>query len=406
MKIHCLYDKLVPVLELKAHPDNHNDHPQDQIKRIAEILDYQGWRYPIKVSNQSGFITSGHGRWQAAVVNGWESVPVNFQDYEDSEQEYADVVADNAVALWASLNFSAINAKIPSLGPDFNLDLLGIKNFRLDVSEREGEDDVPEAPQVPKSRLGDLFQLGAHRLLCGDSTDITDVERLMGQEKADCVFTDPPYNVDYEGSDGQKIQNDNQTEEAFTTFCQAFFGNYFLSMKEGAAIYVFHADTAGDIFRATFKKQFKLSSCIIWNKSSLIMGRSDYHWKHEPCLYGWKPGAAHSWHADRTQTSVYDHAKGSGVDNKLHPTCKPISLVEYFLGNSSKLGDVVLDLFGGSGSTLIACEKMKRTTRMMELDPKFVDVIITRWQRMTGLDAIRDDGKKFNDLPRSANGTA
>lgn len=385
--------KWEPIESLKPHPKNRNTHPADQIERLAKIIGYQGWRHPIIVSKQSGFIVAGHGRLMAAKVLNLPIVPVHYQDFVDADQEYAFLVSDNAIALWAELDLSGIHKDLPELGLG-DLDLLGIQGFELEPDPEGGdEDSVPATPVVPRSKVGEIWHLGRHRLLIGDATKETDVQRLMAGEQADMVFTDPPYNVDYEGSDGQKIKNDNQTAEEFRGFLAHSFANYFNSMKEGAPIYVFHADTEGDAFRSAFKTcGLKLSSCIVWNKSSLIMGRSDYHWKHEPCLYGWKPGAAHKWYGDRTQTTVFDHAKGSGEENKSHPTSKPVSLVEYFMGNSSQRGDLVLDLFSGGGSTLIACEKNGRRFVGAELDPKYADVILTRYYEFTKQSPVREDG--------------
>lgn len=389
-----------PIASLKPHPKNRNTHPPEQIERLAKIIKYQGWRHPIIVSKQSGFIVAGHGRLEAAKLLNLPVVPVHYQDFVDADQEYAFLISDNAIALWAELDLSAIHKDLPELGLG-DLDLLGFQNFELEPDPEGGGDPeaIPDPPAVPRSRLGELWHLGPHRLLIGDATKEEDVGRLMAGELADLVFTDPPYNVNYEGSDGQKIQNDDMESEDFLLFLLCAFGNYFRQMKEGAGIYVFHADTEGDNFRFAFKKAgLKLSSCIIWNKSSLIMGRSDYHWKHEPCLYGWKPGAGHKWYGDRTQTSVYDHAKGSGEENKNHPTSKPVSLVEYFMGNSSKKGDVVIDFFSGGGSTLIAAEKNGRLFRGLELDPKYADVILTRYRDFTGKDPVREDGTPFGQL--------
>lgn len=390
-----------PIEELKPHPKNRNTHPPEQIERLAKIISYQGWRHPIIVSKQSGFIVAGHGRLEAAKLLKLPIVPVHYQDFIDSDQEYAFLISDNAIALWAELDLSAIHKDLPELGLG-DLDFLGIQDFELEPDPEGGGGDaeaIPQTPAVPRSRLGELWHLGRHRLLVGDATKEADVARLMAGEQADLVFTDPPYNVDYEGSDGQKIQNDDMDDSEFLTFLLAAFKNYFNIMKEGAAIYVFHADTEGANFRYAFRSAgLKLSSCIIWNKSSLIMGRSDYHWKHEPCLYGWKPGAGHKWYGDRTQTTVFDHAKGSGEENKNHPTSKPVSLVEYFMGNSSKKGDVVVDFFSGGGSTLIAAEQGGRTFRGLELDPKYADVILQRFKDFTGQDPVREDGTPFGQL--------
>lgn len=216
MIVHCLYDKLVSTSELAPHPKNRNKHPDEQIERLAKVLKYQGWRYPVKVSKLSGFITSGHGRLLAARLNGWKEVPVNFQDYEDEAQEYADVQADNAIASWAELDLAGINSDIGDLGPDFDIDLLGIEDFTLEIAEKLepqcDEDDIPEQVEA-KTKRGDIYKLGRHRLMCGDSTSIDDVERLMAGDKADMVFTDPPYGVAYEGGHNKKkrsrIENDN-----------------------------------------------------------------------------------------------------------------------------------------------------------------------------------------------------
>jgi DNA modification methylase len=676
--------KLVPIESIVPNEKNRNQHPQDQIDRLAKIIEFQGFRSPLIVSNQSGKLVSGHGRLLAAKQLGLESVPVMFQDFDNEDMEYAAGIAENAIALWAELDLSGIHKDLPELGLG-DLDFLGIRDFQLepDPDAQGDEDAIPATPAVPKSRLGELWHLGRHRLLIGDATKEADVGRLMAGEQADLVFTDPPYNVNYEGSDGQKIQNDDMDNADFLIFLLATFNNYFGAMKEGAGIYVFHADTEGGNFRTAFKSAgLKLSSCLIWNKSSLIMGRSDYHWKHEPCqpagtmvrtpggevpieqlrdgdrvvsydsysgvitgmrdgrairvavrnydgdlygirvgdrqtwatdshqfsvkfakdapstwvtylmrrgnwwrvgvtrafnslgfglkvrlkgedgeqawvlgvykdkldavcaeqvlsvkygipqthwntqrgfvgvshsmrselqikgiyealdlkqmdlnadrllkdfgrrrsypfieretcaelcskrvtmkvaacniipeimivpipnekwaygktftwqkvdaverrdhhgpvyslevekdehyvadgivthncLYGWKPGAGHHWYGDRTQTTVFDHAKGSGEENKNHPTSKPVSLVEYFMGNSSKKGDLVLDLFLGGGSTLIAAEKNGRRCCGMELDPKYADVILQRFRDFSGQDPVREDGVRWSHL--------
>ena len=380
--------RIVSVDEIRPNERNRNSHPPEQIDRLCKIIEYQGFRTPLIVSNQSGKLVSGHGRLLAAKKLGLKELPVLFQDFESSDQEMAAGISDNAVSAWAELDLSGINLDLGDLGPDFDIDLLGIEDFVIEPADKLDpgcdEDEVPDHVE-PNAKLGDIYRLGNHRLMCGDSTDFSAVEKLMNGELADLVFTDPPYNVNYKGSDGQKIQNDNMDEAAFSQFCSDFYSNYFTAMKPGASIYVFHADLMGDHFRYNFKKSgFHLSSTIIWNKNSLVMGRSDYHWKHEPCLYGWKPGAAHEWYSDRKQNTVFDFQKGSGQDNKMHPTCKPVGLVEYFINNSSKKNDLIIDLFGGSGSTLISAEKNNRRCFMSEIDPHYVDVIIARWEKYSG----------------------
>lgn len=263
------------------------------------------------------------------------------------------------------------------------------------------EDDVPPVPDEPKSKLGDVYVLGNHRLMCGDSTCITDVEKLMDGEKADMVWTDPPYNVALgmdetpeeakkrnRRTDGLVVKNDHMPDEQFRQFLSDAFTSMFTVVNDGGAIYVAHADSEGYNFRGAMRDAgWMTKQCLIWVKSSLVMGRQDYQWKHEPILYGWKPGAAHTWSSDRTQTTVLEFPKPSR--NGEHPTMKPVALIEYCIGNSSKAGQKILDLFGGSGSTLIACEKTGRRCRMMELDPKYVDVILARWEAATGKKAER-----------------
>jgi site-specific DNA-methyltransferase (adenine-specific) len=221
--------------------------------------------------------------------------------------------------------------------------------------------------------------------MCGDSTSIDAVELLMGGVKADQFITDPPYNVSYVGKtkDAMTIQNDSMGDSQFREFLRDAFTCADIVMKEGAVFYIWHADSEGFNFRgACMDSGWTVRQCLIWNKSSMVMGRQDYHWKHEPCLYGWKDGAGHLWSSDRKQTTIIEHDRPNA--NKLHPTMKPVGLIEYQVTNNTKGEDVVLDLFGGSGSTLIACEKTNRNAYLMELDPKYCDVIVQRWEDFTG----------------------
>lgn len=396
MKVHCPHDGLVSLSELKSHPKNRNTHPDDQIKRLAKILEYQGWRYPVKVSKRSGFVTSGHGRIEAARKNGWKEAPVSFQEYESDEQEYADVQADNAIASWAELDLSGINFDLPELGPDFDIDLLGIKNFEIDVADKEGltdPDDVPEHVE-PRTKLGDLYQLGAHRLLCGDSTSIDAVERLMGGENADMVFTDPPYGVNFEqgkfiGRDKQgkdrnfsPIANDDKKGEELKDFLRDALTNAAL-VSDVCSIYVWSPPLVEGfaILQAVIESGWHVQSQIVWNKTPFVIGRADYHWKHEICWYGYK-GTNHIWNGGRDKATVWDVAKTRTSDS--HPTMKPVELAERACEHNTNRNGKILDLFGGSGSTLIACEKTNRKCFMMELDPHYCDVIVTRWEKFTG----------------------
>lgn len=244
-----------------------------------------------------------------------------------------------------------------------------------------------------RSKPGDIYQLGQHRLMCGDSTSIDDVERLMGGDKADLLLTDPPYNVDYEGktSDKLKIENDKMEDSQFRQFLRDAFSAADVVMKPGAAFYIWHSDSEGFNFRgACHDIGWTVRQCLVWNKNSLVIGRQDYQWKHEPCLYGWKDGAAYSWYSDRKQSTVLDFDRPSRAD--IHPTMKPVALFDYEIRNSSASGEIVLDLFGGSGTTIVACEQNGRLARVMELDPHYVDVIIARWEKLTGGKAVLLNG--------------
>lgn len=383
---------LVPLDKIQLNPENRNKHPEAQIARLVEILKYQGFRRPVTISTRTGYLNCGEGRYLAAKELGLSEIPAMHQDYDTPEQEYADAIADNAVDKWAELDLAAINLDATALPKDFNLDLLGIKDFSLTpIKNLPGidEDSVPE-PGETRCNPGDVWLLNHHRLMCGDATRIDQVQ-LLANQPAQMVWTDPPYNVAYQGKtkDALTIQNDSQSSEDFAQFLTDAFIAMYAATEPGGAIYVAHADTEGYNFRGSLiKAGWLLKQCLVWNKNALVMGRQDYHWKHEPILYGWKDGAAHNWYSDRKQTTVIDFDKPSkSLD---HPTMKPVGLVEYFLNNSSKSGDRVLDLFGGSGTTLIACEKTNRTCFMMELDPKYCDVILKRWEEYSGHKAVLD----------------
>lgn len=254
-------------------------------------------------------------------------------------------------------------------------------------------DDVPEAPAEPITKSGDLWILGNHRLLCGDSTDTVALERLMDGGNADLWLTDPPYNVNYEGGTGLKIQNDNMKDGEFRQFLHDVYVAANCFLRPGAAFYIWHADSEGYNFRgAAVDVGWKVRQCLIWLKSSLVMGRQDYQWKHEPCLYGWTEGAAHYWGSDRKQTTILEFDKPRR--NGEHPTMKPVELFQYQMENSTKQGDVVLDSFGGSGTTMIAAERIHRKARIMELDPAYCDVIVKRWEDFTGKKAILEENKE------------
>lgn len=259
------------------------------------------------------------------------------------------------------------------------------------TSEDAVDDDFNESEvQESVCKMGDIWLLGEHRLMCGDSTNPEDISKLMDGELADLWLTDPPYNVSYEGKTKDKltIENDNKGDEEFREFLIASYAAANANMRAGAAFYIWHADSEGYNFRAACREVgWKVRECLIWQKNTMVMGRQDYQWKHEPCLYGWKEGASHNWYSDRKQTTllVFDRP----TRNSEHPTMKPIPLIAYQMCNSTKPGDLVLDSFGGSGTTMIAAEQMGRRARLMELDPHYCDVIIARWEKLTGNKAVK-----------------
>lgn len=398
MKVHCVCDELVSISDLKPHPKNRNNHSSEQIDRLAKILEYQGWRYPIKVSKRSGFITSGHGRLAAAKKLKWKQVPISRQDYESDEQEYADVQSDNAIASWAELDLSGINTDIADLGPEFDIDLLGIKDFELEPADKIpqcDEDEIPEKVE-PITRLGDIYNLGTHRLMCGDSTDIISVEKLMDGNLADLWLTDPPYGVSYQSNGAEdkhdKIANDDLPMEDMVEFWTSVATNALIACTDKSAYYWF-ACQGGDqmmMMMSLGRANWKVRHELIWAKDSLVMGRCDYHYKHEPILYGWKKDGTHEWYSDRKQTSVLEFQRPKKSEE--HPTMKPVELIEYLMGNSSRPGQIVLDTFGGSGTTLIAAEKSNRIAYLLEISPGYCDVIVARWEKYTGKKAELTNG--------------
>ena len=377
--------KTVSVEKLIPYVRNSRTHSDGQVAQIAASIKEFGWTNPILVDGESGVI-AGHGRLLAARKLGQKEVPVIELAHMTESQKRAYVIADNQLAMNAGWDTTLLSLELADLKEQgFEMDVLGFDPKELDnllepeqVEGLTDEDAVPEAPVEPKTKLGDIYQLGNHRLMCGDSTSIDAVEKLMDGQKADMVFTDPPYGVDYKG-----INNDDRG--GLEELLRGSFGNYFATSKSGAACYVFHSDKCADIFHQVFREFFHFSSMIIWAKNSLTLSRTDYQSQHEPCLYGWMKDGSHSFYGDRKQVSVWKFDK-ERVEG--HTTPKPVALIERALQNSSKGGDVVSDLFGGSGSTMIACEKLGRQARMMELDPKYCDVIVKRWEDFTGKKAV------------------
>lgn len=377
--------------ELIPYINNSRKHSDDQVTQIAASIKEFGWTNPILVDGDNGII-AGHGRIMAAKKLNMTEVPVIELAHLSKEQRKALIIADNKLALnsdWDT-NLLAIELKdLQDLGFDlnltgFNADELANLLLPEQVDGLTDEDAIPETPIEPKTKLGDIYQLGNHRLMCGDSCNIEQVEQLSNG-LVDILVTDPPYNVNYEGATKDKltIMNDSMGDEQFRQFLRDAFVAADTVMKPGAVFYIWHADSEGYNFRGACRDaNWKVRQTLIWQKDSMVMGRQDYHWKHEPCLYGWKEGAAHLWATDRKQTTIINCKKPR--INDIHPTMKPVELMEYQILNNTKGMDIVLDLFGGSGSTMIACEKLGRQSRLMELDPKYCDVIVKRWEDFTG----------------------
>lgn len=376
--------KLVDVNKLKLNPENRNHHPQEQIDELARHYAVHGMRTPIIVSNLSGHIVSGNGRFLAAKRAGLNELPVSYQDFESPEKEYAFGIADNGLSLWSELDFTLINEDITDFGPDFNIDDLGLKDFTIDVADKYEDKDADEIPEVvePKAKLGEIYKLGNHRLMCGDSTSESDVVNLMNGEKADMVYTDPPYGIEYSGNHyqtdgGNKVERKNLKVNRFevlkgdkTIFNMSEVLKPFGYVKE---VFVWGAQN--------FASVLPISTWICWDRKltesadKSLAGDFDLCWsknKHKMKMY------RVTWHGIFGHSSIDDGAK------KVHPTMKPVKLIEAMIEDYGKDCMKVVDLFGGSGSTLIACEKTNRKCFMMELDPHYIDVIIARWESFTG----------------------
>lgn len=377
----------IALKDLKPYENNPRKN-DDAVKYVAESIKEFGFKVPI-VIDKNNVIVAGHTRYKAAKKLKMSEVPCIIADDLTDEQIKAFRLADNKVAEKAEWDFDLLNTELDDI-IDLDMELFGFEDALQDNAEEAIEDEFEvELPPEPKSKLGDIYQLGNNRLMCGDSTVLEDVEKLMGGEQADMLLTDPPYNVNYEGKtkDKLKIKNDKMDNDNFRQFLTDAFSNADMVMKPGAVFYIWHADSEGYNFRgACFDAGWTVRQCLIWNKNSMVMGRQDYQWKHEPCLYGWKEGAGHLWASDRKQTTVINFDKPTR--NDMHPTMKPIPLFDYQIKNNTKGGDVVLDLFGGSGTTIMACEQNGRRGYSMEYDPRYVDVIVDRWEKFTGAKAV------------------
>lgn len=394
---------LADINDLIPYIRNARTHSESQIAQIAASIKEFVFLSPILIA-EDNTILAGHGRLAAARKLGLTKVPCVKESHLTETQRRAYIIADNKLSLNAGWDEDMLAIELSELqGADFDLDLLGFDESELvsifeDDKEVEDDDfDVEEELNKPCfSKAGDIWTLGRHRLICGDSTKEETYKRLMDGKRANLVVTDPPYNVNYEGSAG-KIKNDNMDNDKFYNFLLDAFSNMEKVMADDASIYVFHADTEGLNFRKAFNDAgFYLSDCCIWKKPSLVLGRSPYQWQHEPYLYGWKKKGKHQWYSGRRETTIWEFEKSK--KNAEHPTMKPIALLAYPITNSSMSNTIILDPFGGSGSTLIACEQTDRTCYTIELDEKFCDVIVKRYIEQVGTDkdvSVLREGKVY-----------
>lgn len=383
--------KWEPIKSIRPYEKNprRNDEAVDAV--AASIREF-GWQQPIVV-DRDGVIIAGHTRYKAAKKLKCDTVPVVVADELTEDQVKAYRLADNKTGELAEWDTALLGEELAELA-DFDMSQFGFDTI-LQEEAREAEEDDYEVnpPEEPKAKLGDIYQLGRHRLMCGDSTDAESVYQLCQDGQVDMLLTDPPYGVDYTGKtkDALKIQNDATSDETLRDMLADAFSAANNIMKPGAVFYIWHADSKALVFRIACQMAgWEVRQVLIWVKNTMVMGRQDYQWKHEPCLYGWKDGAGHLWASDRKQTTILNFDRPT--KNKEHPTMKPVKLFDYQIQNNKKGGDIVLDLFGGSGTTIVACEQNGRCARVMELDPRYVDVIIDRWEKLTGEKAVLLNG--------------
>lgn len=432
---------MVDVSKLKPYENNPRNNDK-AVPKIAESIRRYGFNVPI-TADRNGVIATGHTRYKAALSLGMKQVPVIYLDDLDEEEIATWRLVDNKTGEIATWDEDKLNLELKALlSMKVDLSEFGFPGKDKMLEHVREDDFVPVLPKKPKSKRGDIYLLGDHVLMCGDATNADDMARLMDGSLADLVVTDPPYNVDYEGSNKTKsgakakrrnsqrpsdrILNDNMDEEAFRTFLVDSFSAMKSSLRAGGVFYIWHSENHGLSFRLSLEEAgLEVRQCLIWEKNSFTLGRQDYQWRHEPVLYGWKEGAGHYFINDRSQDTVMDVDRlelsdkskkeligiieslrkqspvpttvireDKPLHNDLHPTMKPIKLLARLIANSSKKGELVLDQFGGSGSTLIACEQTGRKCRMMELDPAYVDVIIERYEKFTGRKAEKIGGRK------------
>lgn len=424
---------MMPIGSLKAYEHNTRAHNDEDVGQIAKSIERYGFNDPIGIWGEENTIVEGHGRLMAARQLGLTEVPCVRLDHLTDEQRREYGIMHNKTAELSEWDFSELERELAELdlsefGLSFDADE-ALEDTEEELLQAMQEDTAPEPPnndpqkgpvKQPKSKHGQIWQLGEHRLMCGDSTEQADVDALMDGATADMVVTDPPYNVAIENAQGMRLQNDDMEQEAFFEFLKAAFEQLTRHLKPGGAFYVWHASRTANIFEAALNENaLEPRQQLIWVKNALVLGRQDYQWRHEPCWYGWKDGAAHWFTPDRTQTTVEDMTdfekmskaelvalceqayhgddaiptttiyEKKPLTDDAHPTMKPVKLIGRQIRNSSRPHETVLDLFGGSGTTMIAAEQLGRKAYLMELDPRYCDVIIERWEKFTGKKAQR-----------------
>jgi DNA modification methylase len=399
--------ELWPIDKLVPYAKNPRTHSDAQVAQIAASIAEFGFNNPILVDTKAGII-AGHGRLLAARKLQLTEVPVIVLDHLTDAQKRAYIIADNQLALNADWDEQLLRLELAALvGEEFDINLIGFDDFELarllaaqDAAEGLTDADaVPELPQTPVSAIGDLWVLGNHKLLIGDATNGAEVARLMAEDAADLIFTDPPYNVDYEGytEERLKIKGDRMSDDEFKQFLEAAFRSCRAVVKPGASLYVCHSSSWQREFQNALESAgFEVRCQIIWAKNTFAWGFGRYKFQHEPVFYTHVAGQKDPWYGDKSQSTLWEEKKPAA---RIHPTAKPVELVERALLNSSKAGDIVADLFGGSGSTLVACERRKRKARLMEIDPKYADCIVRRYQEYTGNHVeLEVDGRSFNEV--------
>lgn len=387
----------------ELHPADYNPRIElkpgmEEYEKLKQSIQEFGFVDPPIFNKRTGNLVGGHQRVSVAKDLGIGEIEVSIVDLPIEKEKALNIALNKISGQWDEDKLALLLNELDE--NELNIsgftdkeiqEVIDQYDMRLDLETEAIDDGFEfELPEKPKAALGDIYQLGRHRLMCGDSTNKAHIELLMDGEKADLLITDPPYNVNYEGKTeaALKIKNDNKTASEFYDFLRSAFSSVYDNLKEGASFYVWYASSEVINFvNSLVDSQFMVKQELIWLKNSFVLGRQDYHWQHEPCLYGWKKDGSHRWYGDRKQTTVLDFDKP--IANKEHPTMKPIPLFDYQIRNSSKKGDKILDIFGGSGTTMIACEQNDRQAYLMELDPKYVDVIINRWEEFTGKEAIK-----------------